>query len=86
MTTEQFEKKQKILSDLGLCGVRIMKLEEAIRAFKEQPRDFALRDTGDLNSPIVNIPQEEALPFFERELELQKNVFAKGAQEYEAIV
>ena len=83
MTKETLKKAQELFEDLGVLESDILRMKDWIDVFKKRGTgNFALRDTADLTSPIINISQEEALPFFEKYLAKMEAKFKEMEDEF----
>lgn len=85
MTQDVFEKAKELRADISATKDQITRIELLMKACSKQERPFALRDTADLLSPIIHLSQEEALPFFERELEGYRRGLEKLEKEFDEL-
>ena len=85
MTQDEFDKAKELRESIGATKDQILRIEILMKACSKQKRPFALRDTADLNSPIIHISQEEALPFFEKKLEGYRRGLEKLEKEFDEL-
>ena len=82
MRQETFDKAKELRASISATKDQITRIEILMEACSKQKRPFALRDTADLTSPIIHLSQEEALPFFEKELEGYRRGLEKLEKEF----
>lgn len=85
MRQETFDKAKELLASISTTKDQITRIEILMEACSKQKRSFALRDTADLTSPIILLSQEEALPFFEKELEGCRRELEKLEKEFDEL-
>lgn len=85
MTQDEFDKAKELRESIGATKDQILQIEILMKACSKQKRPFALRDTADLNSPIIHISQEEALTFFEKKLEGYRRGLEKLEKEFDEL-